>query len=485
MPKKPYAPPVPPECGKASLGLPPSVLAKREKCDKNNTGCPTQVPYTARVDYDHWCDPNQPKSVIYKDVVKAHSVIKETIQNTPLLMPKSKNLFDMELYLKIETLHESGSFHERSAIYALYMLSDEERADGVYTASIGNWGMALAHVGKKKGIKVTVVLPIKTSVDAVRRTQDYGAKVVISGQNLEEARLEAFNLIKQHGAGTYINGYDHPHVIAGAGSIGIELMEQLPNIDAILIPVGGGGLLAGIATVVKTLKPDTLIYGVESYESCCFFKAMDNEKPYATECSITAPLAVPTAGYNAFHTARSLIDKMVLVHSNWMNQVILRMAEEERYIVEVSGAVALAALFAKPYIVPELRDKRVVCIVTGANIACIPLSRALEHGLAVEGRSVSIKISLPNDNTKEYYKVLKIIANVGCNIIHYDSDNVWSTEDDLFKSYMTVMCSTRGLQHSCTLKRVMEKLFPNKCQFADVPFCGTTKCPCFPKLWPL
>ncbi|KAF9415479.1 hypothetical protein HW555_006901 [Spodoptera exigua] len=286
-----------------------TVSVKRGPCLAPN-------PYPPSIDFDPYCDPHNPKAVLFSHVVQADKMIKSNIDASPLLKSKCCDKFGMDLYFKVETGSKTGSFHERSALYALLMLTPEERKEGVYTASVGNWAMALAYQGQLLEVHVTVVLPEHTQLSIISHCEEYGATIVLHGKNIDEAREHAFKLMHdEERHGVYINGYDHPNVIAAAGSIGVEILDQLPETEAILVPVGGGGLIAGIAAFVKHANPNILIYGIEPGRSCSFSKAMHNERPYKIDDDIglASSLNIHKVGYNAFHTARSLIDKMLVI----------------------------------------------------------------------------------------------------------------------------------------------------------------------------
>ncbi|XP_047033981.1 L-threonine ammonia-lyase-like [Helicoverpa zea] len=428
MPKQPVPAPPPPVC-RESLGLSPAVLAKRDII-KQSLWCPNP----SNIEYDRYSDPACPKTIHYRHVVKADEVIREIINTTPLMKSKTCEKFGMELYFKLETVHFTGTFHERAAIYALLMLTPEQKRGGVYTASVGNWAQSLAHQGQLLDIAVTVVLPSWTANSIVAHCQEYGATVVLCGKTILEAKKRAFKMIHDQGRiGTYINGYDHPNVIAGAGSIGIEILEQLPDTDAILIPIGGGGLIAGVATFVKHVKPNILIYGVETGKSCSFAKAIDYKSPYLIEPErgLAESLTVPKAGENAFHTARSLIDKLILVHDDWTARAILHLMEEEKVIAEGAGAISLGALMSMPDILPELKGKKVVCIVSGGNMDIWPLQRAIAHGKAVEGRCIAITMRLMPGMENLRNKILRVIQNMKCNVKFCETQKNWLDEDKI------------------------------------------------------
>ncbi|KAJ0173577.1 hypothetical protein K1T71_010726 [Dendrolimus kikuchii] len=460
----------PPACWREPLGESPAVLAKRDFV-RPSPWCPK-----TNLEFDPWCDPDNPKTVTYKDILNATSVVNEYIPPSPLKRSKCCVQFEMELNYKFEIFHNTGSFKDRGALYALSTLNKEQRQNGVLTASTGNWALALAFRGQQLGIPVTVVLPVNTMHSVIQRCQHYEATVILFGGDLSESTRKAFLMIYEGSTFTFINGYDHPHIIAANGSIGLEILNQLPQTDVIIVPIGGGGLIAGIAAAIKKIKPKVLIYGVEANKCCCFFKAMENERPYKTAVteSLAASLAVPTAGCNSFHTSKSLIDKMVLVDEDWIARAILHMVEEEKIALEGAGVISLAALFAVPNVLTELRGKTVVCIISGATIDSFALPRCFERAKAIEGRLIKLTLS----------KVLSIVSNVGCNVLQAYKDKSWLEENDFYTIRFTIICETLGLGHACTLKRVMEKLFPNICNFLEEPFSPIPICACYPRRLP-
>ncbi|XP_073949974.1 L-threonine ammonia-lyase-like [Choristoneura fumiferana] len=468
-----------PEHVKAPLGQSPATLANREFV-KPSHWCPKQD-----IEFDPWCDPDNPKTITYTEVIKASSVVRGVIPETNIVRSKWCKELKMELYHKNEICHRSGSFNERGALYCLLMLTPEQKQAGVVTASTGNWAMALAHQGQKLGVPVTVVIPARTQPYTGERCAECGATVVRHGNDMAEAKRQAFVIAAEKDF-SYLNGYDHPHAIAAAGAIGKEILDQLPETDVILVPVGGGGLLAGIAVAAKHIKPEVLIYGVESDKCCSFFKALENEQPYKTAVSrcLAESLAVPTVGFNAFHTARSLIDKMILVDDDWIARAMLHLTEQEKLVVEGAGAVGLAALLAVPQILPELRGKTVVSLLTGGNMDIVTLPHCLERGKAIEGRIIKVTVTLPADGTKEQLQVFSIISNVGCNVLKCYSDRAWIVENDLYTIHLSLIIETLNLEHACRLKRVMERLFPGICDFLEEPFSPLPVCMCFPKKRP-
>ncbi|XP_059053346.1 L-threonine ammonia-lyase-like isoform X2 [Achroia grisella] len=410
-----------------SLGIAPGALVNRDSA-KRNIWCPKP-----EIEFDSWCNPNNPKLITYKEISKAMNVLREHFPVTPLLRSRCCVQFGLEVNYKLEIFHRTGSFNERGALYTLLMLKENQRKFGVITASTGSWAMALAYYGHKLDIPVTTVLPLYTLINVVEMCKGYGATVILNGKSLAEAKNQAFIVRAESGA-TYLNSYDHPYAIAAAGSIGVEIMEQLPQTDAILIPVGGGGLLAGISTAVKHIKPEVLIY--------------------------------------------------VLVNDDWISRAVLHLTEEERFVADGAGATSLSALFGLPNILPELRGKTVVCVISGGNIDTDTLPRCIERAKAVEGRIIKMTVTLPADETTEQLKIFSTIANLGCNVRQYYTEHAWLTENDFYTIYLTLTCETRDIKHACTLKRVMERLFPNMCHFLEEPFSPIPICSCFAKKLP-
>lgn len=227
------------------------------------------------------------------------------------------------------------------------MLSEEQKKIGVISASLGNHAQGLSYHGFKLGIPVTVVMPTAAPIMKIQNCRNHGATVVVQGDDMGQAKKIAMKMSKDNGL-VYINGYDHPHIMAGQGTIGLEIADQVQNADAVIVPVGGAGLIAGIATAIKALNPKTKIIGVESEKCQSFTKALENGGPIYTPIKSTLAdgLAVPTVGYNAYATVLPLLDKMVVVKEEWIAVAILKLVEMEKCVVEGAGAAGLAAILA-------------------------------------------------------------------------------------------------------------------------------------------
>ncbi len=294
------------------------------------------------------------------------------------------------VFAKKEYLQRTGSFKERGARNALMLLTEAERTAGVVAASAGNHALALAYHGRELGVPVTVVMPIFAPLIKQERCRQMGARVLLSGSNLGEARELADNLVADEGL-TYINGFDDDAVIAGQGTIGLEVLEQVGELDALICPIGGAGLIAGVALAVKTMNPAIEIIGVESENTASYQAALRAGSPVETKMrpSLADGLAVPTVGPNAFALAQKHVDRVVNVNEDDIALAILRIVELLKGVVEGAGATSLAALLNGT--LADLKGKRVAVLLCGGNIDPTILSRVMERGLVADGRLAQFK----------------------------------------------------------------------------------------------
>ncbi|CAK5011693.1 unnamed protein product [Meloidogyne enterolobii] len=306
---------------------------------------------------DPLCNPKKPVKIQFSDISSAAFNIRDGIVRTPTMRSKSfSSMFGVDLYLKREYLHVTGSFKERGARFALIRLNEEQKRIGVIAASAGNHALALAYHGQQLGIPVTVVMPKCAPLMKINSCDSFGAKVILHGLNIQECKLHAYELAQENKQ-KYINGFDNPDVIAGQGTIGLEILEEVKDVDAILVPVGGGGLIAGVALAVKTLKPEVSIIGIESEICPSFANALNGTNdPLFPDQSLADGLSVPTVGSNALLIAQGLIDQMITVSEGSIALAILRLIEVEKSVVEGGGAVGLAALVSGK--LDHLRGKR-------------------------------------------------------------------------------------------------------------------------------
>ncbi|XP_064626321.1 L-threonine ammonia-lyase-like [Lineus longissimus] len=416
------------------------------------TDTPNSVDET-EVIKDDWCDPDEPKTIKFQDISAAAFKIKNGIVRTDCA--KSYGLSTetgVELFFKREFLHHTGSFKERGARYTLMMLNQAQKKIGVIAASAGNHALALAYHGQDLGIPVTVVMPIIAPLMKVTNCKTYGATVLVQGADIGESREIALRIGKKDGL-TYINGYDHPHILAGQGTMGLEMLEQVNDLDAVVIPVGGGGMIAGTALAIKTLDPNVTVIGVESERCASFTASLKAGKPTYTPASPTLAdgLAVPMVGVNAFATAAPLIDKMVVVSEEYIALAILRLVEMEKFVVEGAGATGLAAVLAG--LLPELKGKRVVLPLCGGNIDTTILGRCLERGLAVDGRLCRFVVVV-SDRPGGIAELTRCVAGLGVSIKDIYHERAW-LKGDIFSVAVKCVVETRGWDHAHELERVL------------------------------
>ncbi|GAU98520.1 hypothetical protein RvY_09654-2 [Ramazzottius varieornatus] len=343
------------------IRLPPSHTdyRKRQSIWSGSDKIPTQEPPATRDDplYDPACDPEHPKVITFQDISAAQYRLRGGIQYTPCSKSHMSQMTGMDIYFKKDLFQYTGSFKERGARNFLLHMTKNERDIGVIATSAGNHALALSYHGVALGIPVTVVMPRNAPIMKVSLCKSYGATVILTGNNIAESKDFAMRMAKEKKL-TYVNGYDHPYILAGQGTCGLEMLEQVPDMDAAIIPVGGGGLVAGMAVALKTLNPKITIIGVESERCPGFYQALKAGKPTYTSTSSTLAdgLAVPVVGFNSFATAAPLIDKMVVVKEEFIALAILRLVEMEKVVVEGAGATGLAAVLSGQ--LPELVGKK-------------------------------------------------------------------------------------------------------------------------------
>lgn len=365
-----------------------------------------------------------PVDISFGDVSTAAYRIRSGVEVTPIRHSlKLSALFGMDVTFKKEFLLPTGSFKERGGLNALKLLDREARARGVIAASAGNHALALAYHGKRLGVPVTVVMPIFAPITKVQNCRDLGANVFLEGEHIGAAR-EAANKIAAEKGLRYINGFDDPHIIAGAGTMGMEIVDQVPELEAIVVPVGGGGLIAGVALAIKTLKPEVLIIGAEPENVPSMHAALEAGRPVAvpSQPTLADGLLVPRVGTNAFALARQHVDKVVLVKEKYIALAMLRLLELEKCVVEGGGAIGVAALLQG--LLPELKGKSVVLPLCGGNVDIPVLGRVLERGLAADGRLMRFD-AVTSDRPGGINNLTGVIAAVGASIKDIYHERAW------------------------------------------------------------
>jgi len=391
--------------------------------------------------------------ITLNDIRSARERIRGAIYVSPC--PESPALSELtgsRIFCKLDALQRTGSFKERGARNALLLLDDERRRTGVVAASAGNHALALACHGRELGIPVTVVMPRFAPLIKVATCRRFGANVVLHGENFADAKAKADELAADQGL-TYVHGFDDPGVIAGQGTIGLELLEQVPELEAVIVPVGGGGLIAGVSLAVKAQQPQIQIIGVEAEVMPSFTQAL------AAGHSVVVParptladgLATTRMGASALAIARQYVDRVVTVSEEQIALSILRLIELEKSVVEGAGAAPLAALLSGQ--LPELKGKVVALLLCGGNIDPLVLGRIIEVGLAADGRLAQL-IATISDRPGGLAHLASIIAQAGASVQQITHDRVFSGPD---VSSVRVICDveTRDRAH---LQELLESL---------------------------
>ena len=390
-------------------------------------------------------------NVSLAEIVAARARLNGAIAYTPC--SESAALSDLtgaRIFCKQEFLQRTGSFKERGARNALRQLSPEQAQRGVIAASAGNHALGLAWHGRLLNVPVTVVMPRFAPLVKVARCRQFGATVVLHGDTFDEARNEAGRLAEEKQL-TYIHPFDDPHVIAGQGTLAFEILEQVPDAEAVVVPVGGGGLLAGVATVLHALKPDLQIIGVEPANAACFAAGLAAGKPVrvATRYTLADGLAVAEAGRHPLAIAQPLVHRMVTVPEEAIALAMLRLAELEKCIIEGAGATGLAALLDGH--LPELAGRKVVLLLTGGNIDPLAHSRVIERGLAADGRLYRFDVLL-NDRPGSLAHLSGLLADVGANVTEIVHNRTFAGPD-LSRVHVLCTVETRDRAHIAEIQQ--------------------------------
>ncbi len=347
-----------------------------------------------------------------------------------------------ELYFKLENLQRTGSFKERGAANRLRLLGEEARRRGVVAASAGNHAQGVAYHARRMGAEATIVMPEGTPLVKVDATRRFGARVILTGGSYDEAWSYAERLAEEEGR-ILVHPFDDPAVIAGQGTLGLELLEQVPDLDAVVVGVGGGGLAAGVAVAVKSLRPEVAVYGVEPASLPSMREALavgyPVEVPPAT--TIAEGIAVRQVGEHTFEVAREYLDDVVTVDDEEIAEAILVLLEREKTVAEGAGAAPLAALLHGRL---PVRGKKVVAVVSGGNIDVHLVARILERGLVKSGRRLWLEVVL-RDVPGALARLLDTLAGLGANVleVHHGRDNLVG----LGEARVELVLETRGFTH--------------------------------------
>lgn len=393
--------------------------------------------------------------VTFEQIVAARGRIESGILRTPCKESAwLSELFGCHIFTKLEYLQRTGSFKERGARNALLLLPEGQKKAGVIAASAGNHALALAHHGRELGIPVTVCMPIFAPLVKQTRCRQLGATVILCGANIAESKLEADKLVASQGL-AYVHGFDGLDVIAGAGTLGLEILDQVPDMDAVVVPIGGAGLIAGMSLAIKTMRSSTEIIGVEPAYAPSYSDAVNAGKPVTclVHPTLGDGLAVPCVGANAFEIARHLVDRVVLVDESQIALAILRLMELEKGVVEGAGAAPVAAMLSGQ--LDDLRGKKVVLVLCGGNIDPAVLDRVIDFGLVADGR-LSRFTAVISDRPGGLAAFTQVIADAGAGVKQIEHERLFSSADI---SKVTVVCTveTKDRAHSEALHQKLRE----------------------------
>lgn len=351
-------------------------------------------------------------------VYQAAYALKEVARRTDLILAE-KLSEDGNLYLKTENLQRTGSFKVRGAYFKISQLTEEEKKKGIVACSAGNHAQGVALAASRMGIRAVVCMPDSAPIMKIESTKKLGAEVCLVKGTYDDAHDKAVELQKETGM-TFIHPYDDEDVIAGQGTIGLEILEQLDDVDAVIVPVGGGGLLAGVAFVVKTLRPQCKVYGVQAAGAPSMFNSFKDHKREVLDYVSTFAdgIAVKNPGEMTYEIIKKYVDDIVTVSEDETAAAILALIEKQKLIAEGAGAVPVAAaLFGKL----PIEGKKTVCLVSGGNIDVNILSRVITRGLVMSGRNTTLMIAL-TDKPGQLQIVSEIVASCGANVVSVDYD---------------------------------------------------------------
>ena len=378
------------------------------------------------------------------DILAARERIRDSLYLSPCAHSETfSQLTGNDLYLKLDNLQMTGSFKERGALNRILELTEEEQQRGVIAASAGNHAQAVSYHATRRGIRAVIVMPVCTPLVKVTATRGYGGEVVLHGDNYDEAYAEA--LRRSHAEElTLLHAFDDDAIIAGQGSLGLELLEQCPDLEAIVVPIGGGGLIGGIACAVKSIHPRVRIVGVETEAVPSMKAALAKGEPVtvAPGTTIADGIAVRRAGVRTLPLVQKYVDEIVTVEEEEIANAILVLLEREKTLAEGAGASAMAALLQRK---TSLQHKRTVVLICGGNIDVTLLSRIIERGLVKDGRLVRLRISIP-DHPGALQGLTGIIATHRANIVHMTHDRAYFGVH-LGDTMVDITLETRGKGH--------------------------------------
>src|SRR6202021_661564 len=375
---------------------------------------------------------------------KAEQRIRDFIYFSPCQLSAAlSEVTGQQVYLKLDNLQRTGAFKERGALNRILLLSEDEKRRGVIAASAGNHAQAVAYHATQRGVLARIVMPLMTPLVKISATRGFGADVILHGANYDEACDEALRICALEGL-TFLHPFDDPAVINGQGTIGLELLEQVQGLEAVVVPIGGGGLISGVACALKEANPAIRVVGVETERLPSMLRAIENGSPVTlpAEATIADGIAVRRAGDLTLPLVQRYVDELVTVDEEEIASAILVLLEREKTLAEGAGAVALAALLQGK---THLRNEKTVALVCGGNIDVTLLARIIERGLAKDGRLLRIRVYLL-DRPGSLHQLTRILTECEANIVQ-TSHNRSYYGVNLGDTVIEITLETRGAAH--------------------------------------
>jgi len=395
----------------------------------------------------------------YDEILKANSLRGNVIRKTPLIhSPTFSNLTNSEIYLKEEFRQKTGSFKIRGAYYKIKSLTDEEKKHGVVAASAGNHAQGVALASSLENISCTIVMPKNASPAKVAATKGYGANVILEGINYDESYCKAKEIAKQTGA-TIVQAFDDPQIIAAQGVIGLEILEDLPDVEEIYLPIGGGGLAAGTVIAIKEKNPNIKVIGVQSKSFPSMYESVKQNTRTLTgggDRTIADGISVKMPGEITFDIIKNLIDEIVLVDDDEITKAMFLLMERMKFVVEPAGAVGLAYLISKK----PSPGKKVVAVLAGGNVDMYLLGQIVDKGLAAMSRLLKLSVLLP-DRPGAFKEIVDIITLANANIVEVVHDRL-SSDVNAGSASVTLNLETQGKDQAQSL---IKSLKENNVQF--------------------
>ena len=392
--------------------------------------------------------------VSFKEIEEAYDILKDVIKNTPLEKNRTfSKLTNSNIYLKLENLQNTGSFKIRGAYNKIFHLTEKEKKRGVVCASAGNHAQGVAQASTLLNVKSTVYMPIFAPPTKIIATKGYGANIVLEGNTYDDAYAAAKKLADEKGL-TFVPAFNDDYVITGQGTIGIEIFEELKDADVVVVPVGGGGLISGIALALKHLKPDIKIIGVEAEGAQSMKCSLEKNKiiPLKSMSTIADGIAVKTPGDKTFEIIKKHVDDIVVVDDEEISKTLYMLLQRAKLVVEPAGAVSLAALISKKIVFP---GKNIVALISGGNINLSLLTQIIERGMMQNYLMTRISIITP-DRPKVLKDILTILANLRSNVVSINHDRC-TTSVPVGHVKLIITFQILGTEQIDIIKKELEK----------------------------